>query len=189
MKEGARQRAGSSIVAKEVRIVETLRRMYRYQDWAMEQVWPGLEGLTAEELDAPGCSGNGAIRGTLTHLIRVQNGWFSWFDGTMSAADAQSMRRKDADVRTIADARAEWREASDRAEACVAKLSDADVAKVWTHTMGSGVTLAQPLGEMMLHVANHGTHTRAQIAAALRRLGKDPGVLEYLKFAIMFPAV
>jgi uncharacterized damage-inducible protein DinB len=59
---------------------------------------------------------------------------------------------------------------------------------VWTHTMGNGTTLAQPLGEMMLHVANHGTHTRAQIAAALRRLGKDPGVLEYLKFAIMFPA-
>ena len=110
-------------------MVETLRRMYRYQDWAMEQVWPGLDGLTAEELDAPGCSGNGTIRGTLTHLIRVQNGWFSWFDGTTSAADAQSMRRKDPDFRTMADARAAWREASDRAEACVAKASDADVAK------------------------------------------------------------
>jgi uncharacterized damage-inducible protein DinB len=118
----------------------------------------------------------------------VQNGWFSWFDGTMSAADAQSMRRKDPDFGTMAEARAAWREASDRAEACVAKLSDADVAKVWTHTMGSGFTLSQPLGEMMLHVANHGTHTRAQIAAAVRRAGKEPGVLEYLKFAIMHPA-
>ena len=104
-------------------MIETLRRMYRYQDWAMEQLWPVLEGLTAEELDTPGCSGNGTIRGTLTHLIRVQNGWFTWFDGTMSAADAQSMRRKDADFATIADARAAWREASDRAEACVAKLA------------------------------------------------------------------
>jgi uncharacterized damage-inducible protein DinB len=50
------------------------------------------------------------------------------------------------------------------------------------------MTLSQPLGEMMLHVANHGTHTRAQIAAAVRRLGKEPGVLEYLKFAMMHPA-
>ena len=49
------------------------------------------------------------------------------------------------------------------------------------------MTLSQPLGELMLHVANHGTHTRAQIAAAVRRLGKDPGVLEYLKFAMMHP--
>jgi uncharacterized damage-inducible protein DinB len=173
---------------EEVRMVETLGRMYRYQDWAMEQLWPALDGLMAEELDAPGCSGNGTIRGTLTHLIRVQNGWFTWFDGTKSGADAQNMRRKDADFASMADARVEWREASDRAEACVAKLSDADVAKVWTHVMGSGITLSQPLGEMLLHVANHGTHTRAQIAAALRRLGKDPGVLEYLKFAMMFPA-
>src|SRR5882757_5914344 len=81
--------------------------------------------LTAEDLDTPGCSGNGTIRGTLTHLVRVQNGWFTWFDGTLSAADAQSMRRKDADFATVAEARAAWREASDRAEACVAKLSDA----------------------------------------------------------------
>ena len=169
-------------------MIETLRRMYRYQDWAMDQLWPALDGMTEEELDTAGCSGNGTIRGTLTHLIRVQNGWFTWFDGTLSAADAQSMRRQDADFRSVTDARAGWREASDRAEACVAKLSEADVAKVWTAERPGGMTLSQPLGELMLHVANHGTHTRAQIAAALRRLGKEPGVLEYLKFAIMFPA-
>jgi len=168
-------------------MIETLRRMYRYQDWAMEQLWPVLDGLAAEELDTPGCSGNGTIRGTLTHLIRAQNGWFLWFDGTLSAADAQGMRRKDADYATIAEARVAWREASDRAEACVAKLSDADLAKVWTAERPGGMTLSQPLGEMMLHVANHGTHTRAQIAAAIRRLGKEPGVLEYLKFAMLHP--
>jgi uncharacterized damage-inducible protein DinB len=169
-------------------MVETLRRMYRYQDWAMEQLWPVLEGLTAEELDAPGCSGNGSIRATLTHLSRVQNGWFLWFDGTLSAADAQSMRKKGDDFATMADARAGWREASDRAVACVARLSDADVAKVWTAQRPGGQTLSLRLGEMMLHVANHGTHTRAQIAAAVRRQGKDPGVLEYMKFAILDPA-
>jgi uncharacterized damage-inducible protein DinB len=169
-------------------MIEVLRRLYRYQDWAMEQLWPVLNSLTVEELDTPGCSGNGSIRGTLTHLIRVQNGWFTWFDGTLSAADAQSMRRKDADFATVAEARTAWREASDRAEVCVAKLSDADLAKIWTAERPGGMTLSQPLGELMLHVANHGTHTRAQIAATLRRGGKDPGVLEYLKFAIMHPA-
>jgi uncharacterized damage-inducible protein DinB len=169
-------------------MIETLRRMYRYQDWAMEQLWPVLNSLTAEELDTPGCSGNGTIRATLTHLIRAQNGWFLWLDGTLSATDAQSMRRKDADFATMTEARTAWREASDRAETCVAKLSDADLAKVWTAERPGGMTLSQPLGEFMLHVANHGTHTRAQIAAAVRRVGKDPGVLEYLKFAIMHPA-
>jgi uncharacterized damage-inducible protein DinB len=169
-------------------MIETLRRMYRYQDWAMEQLWPALEGMSMDELDTPGCSGNGTIRWTLTHLIRVQNGWFTWFDGTLSALDAQSTRRRGGDFATMADARTAWREASDRAERCVAKLSDADVAKVWTAERPDGMTLSLPLGEMMLHVANHGTHTRSQIAAAARRLGKDPGVLEYLKFAMMHPA-
>lgn len=51
-----------------------------------------------------------------------------------------------------------------------------------------GMTLSLPLGEMMLHVANHGTHTRSQIATAARRLSKIPGELEYLNFAMMHPA-
>ena len=89
-------------------MIETLRRMYRYQDWAMEQLWPALEGMSADELDMPGCSGNGTIRGTLTHLIRVQDGWFTWFDGTLSAADAQSMRRRGEDFATMTDARTAW---------------------------------------------------------------------------------
>jgi uncharacterized damage-inducible protein DinB len=167
--------------------METLQRMYRYQDWAMEQLWPALEQLTAEELDTPGCSGNGTIRQTLTHLVTVQNGWFLWFDGTRSAAEAQSMRRSVTDFATVADARVAWREASDRAIACVGKLSDADLAKVWTAERPGGMTVSLPLGELLLHVANHGTHTRAQVAAAVRRLGKEPGVLEYLKFALLNP--
>lgn len=168
-------------------MIETLRRMYRYQDWAMENIWPALDTMTTAELDAPGCSGNGSIRATLTHLIRVQNGWFLWFDGTLSAADAQGMRRNDADYGTMADARAAWTEASDRAEACVRNLSEVDLRKIWTAER-PGMTLSQPLSELMLHVANHGTHTRAQIAAAIRRLGKDPGLLDYLKFAVRHPA-
>ena len=165
-------------------MVDTLKRIYRYQDWAMEQLWPGLEALTPEELDAPGCSGIGTIRQTLAHLIAVQNGWFQWFDGSQTPEQAQAARRNAQPLTSITEAKTLWREASDRAETCVAKLTDADVAKVWTAVRPGGMTLALPLGEMLLHVSNHGTHTGAQIAAAVRRAGREPGVLEYLWFAM-----
>jgi uncharacterized damage-inducible protein DinB len=38
------------------------------------------------------------------------------------------------------------------------------------------------LGELIMHVANHGTHTRAQIVAAIRRAGYNPGNYELLRF-------
>lgn len=165
-------------------MIETLQRMYRYQDWAMEQLWPGLEKLTGEQLDTPGCSGVGTIRQTLAHLIAVQNGWFEWFDGSKTPEQAQASRRSAAPLTSIDEARRLWRQASDRAEACVATLTEADLAKVWTAARPDGNTLALPLGELLLHVANHGTHTRAQIAAAVRRAGGEPGVLEYTRFAM-----
>ena len=150
----------------------------------MQQLWPGLESLTAEELDAPGCSGVGSTRQTLAHLTAVQNGWFEWFDGSKIPAEAQAARRNPKPLASIAEARELWRVASERADRCIATLTDADVAKVWTAERPGGMTLSLPLGEMLMHVANHGTHTRAQIAAAVRRMGKEPGVLDYLRFAM-----
>ncbi len=164
-------------------MIKTLQRMYRYQDWAMLQLWPGLDSLTDEELNTP-CSGVGSVRETLAHLIAVQDGWFQWFDGSKTPEQAQAARRNAAPLSSVADAKPLWREASDRAQRCVGRLTEADLEKVWTAERPGGVTMALPLGEMMLHVANHGTHTRGQIAAAVRRLGGNPGVLEYLRFAM-----
>ena len=39
-------------------------------------------------------------------------------------------------------------------------------------------------GEMLLHVANHGTHTRAQIVAVIRRAGHNPGSYELLHYLL-----
>jgi len=46
--------------------------------------------------------------------------------------------------------------------------------------MPDGSTGALPHGPMIFHVANHGTHTRAQIVSALRRLGHAPGSYDYV---------
>jgi len=164
-------------------MIDAVRRMFAYQDWAMEQIWPTMEQLSEIELDAPGCSGNGSIRQTMTHLIRAQDGWFRIFEGRMSLSEMRSTWWKGDDYKTLAEAHSAWLLASDRAKAYVKYLSDEDAAVRATPELYGKKKLAAPLGELLLHVANHGTHTRAQIAASIRRFGKNPGVLEYLKFA------
>ena len=58
-----------------------------------------------------------------------------------------------------------------------------------TYSFDGEQTHATPLGDLMLHVANHGIHHRAQALNMLRRLGvKVPG-LDYLFWKIELPTV
>ena len=164
-----------------------LRSHYAYQSWAMSNLLTALGDLTPEEYETVPASGHGSIRDTLAHLLSTQAGWFSWFDGTTDAAGAMMLRIRGTDVATVEAAAERWQEVRERTAACLAPLTEEAIRKVWSATAPNGMTLSIPLWQLMLHVANHGTHTRAQIVAAIRRTGRKPGVYEYLWFAASQP--
>jgi len=45
-----------------------------------------------------------------------------------------------------------------------------------------GETFKYPLGETLVHVANHGTYHRGQVATLLRQLGRTPASTDYLRY-------
>lgn len=156
---------------------------YRYGAWAMDRLFEALDDLSTSELDAPGCSGNGSIRETLAHLLSVERSWFSWFDGSLTLEAAYAHRIEASELMTIDDARRIWGSIAAQEQRFVASLSNEDLASVKRTETARG-KLELPLGSLLFHVANHGTHTRAQIVAAIRRTGRDPGVFEFLWFAM-----
>ena len=162
---------------------ELIKIYYAYNSWAAARLLDALEKLTPEELAAPGCSGHGSIRDTLAHFMSTQLGWFSWFDGSMPAGQAISLRIPGESFDTIAKARERWAEIDKQATDTVNGLNDDKLRDVWTWTLPSGGD-SLPLWQLLLHVANHGTHTRAQIVAAIRRLGHDTPNLDFLRFSL-----
>jgi uncharacterized damage-inducible protein DinB len=64
----------------------------------------------------------------------------------------------------------------------VAGLTAGDLGRIVRYTPRSGVPRAQPLGELILHLANHGTAHRAETGLLLERLGRSPGDLDYTVF-------
>jgi uncharacterized damage-inducible protein DinB len=64
----------------------------------------------------------------------------------------------------------------------LASLSGVDLTRIVKYTPRSGVPRAQPLGELILHLANHGTAHRAETGLLLERLGHSPGDLDYTVF-------
>src|SRR5690606_28986356 len=82
-----------------------------------------------------------------------------------------------ADVAALQQVRVE---VSAQTEAFVAGLTDADPGRVYSWELGDGRTWSQPLWGMMLHIANHGTQHRTEVATMLTRFGHSPGDLDLI---------
>ncbi len=162
--------------------VEALRALYGYNRWATERVLEAAAGLSPEQLLMPGTAGHGSIRNTLVHLIAAQRGWLSWWNGTLTAEEAIALRPDPVDFPDLAAVRAAWEGLEGETEAFVSGLNEDQAARVYSNPMPDGTTFRMPLWQMMLHVANHGTQHRSEVAAMLSGFGHSPGNLDLLAY-------
>lgn len=162
---------------------DVTRTMYDYSDWAMEKVLGAADGLTLEQLNAPGTAGRGSVRETLFHLIRAHHGWLSMWDRSMSPGAALDFSLNFDDLDDFPDInaiRAYWHDVSGQTIAFTSDLSDGDMARAYAETYENGETETFILWQMMVHVVNHGTQHRSEVAAMLTDFGHSPGNIDMI---------
>lgn len=155
--------------------VPVIRLMYGYNRWANEKIFDAAARLTPEQFLAPGGAGRGSIRDTLTHLIDAQESWFALFDGSDPNWELAAL--DPADYPDVAALRARWETLAAGTASFVAGLSEAKLAGPVTE-FDVGGRPVWPLWQPMLHVANHGTQHRSEVAAMLTHYGHSPGDLD-----------
>jgi uncharacterized damage-inducible protein DinB len=183
----ATRRAPANPDAGGIVFADAVRALYRYNRWATEQVLDAAGGLTSEQLLTPGTAGHGSVRDTLVHMIRAHRGWLSWWDGSLSGQDAYNLKLDPADFPTVAAVRAEWDALASQTEAFVERLDDDDLARIYRQTLPDGQETALVLSTMMLHVANHNTQHRSEVAAMLTGFGHSPGNLDFIYYVFSHP--
>ena len=67
-------------------------------------------------------------------------------------------------------------------EAFLAELTPPQLAKPISYTNTQGQEFAYPLWQMMVHVVNHGTHHRSELAEMLTRVGHAPPAMDLLVY-------
>lgn len=154
-------------------MLPAIHTLFAYNTWATDKLLDQLAPLSADELET-NASGHGSILKTLNHLLDVQWDYTAWFDGSLDAAESSKVH---VDMPTIEIAKQRWLEIDRQTSAMIAALDEAALDKIWDWGKG-----ALPLGPMLLHVANHQTHTRGQMLAAIRRLGRETQGLDLLFF-------
>lgn len=164
--------------------LDVLRYFFRYNSWATELMLTSTETLTEEEYNASGCSGQGSIRETIAHTIGVQQRYVGWLDGSLTLANAFKPPFTSADIPTIADVRRYWTPIAAQTDALLAAATEEWVNSVLSWDIpgrGAGSALRWRL---LLHLANHGTHHRGQVVAAIRRAGHTPAGNDMLFFEL-----
>jgi uncharacterized damage-inducible protein DinB len=136
---------------------------FRYTNWASRKLLDAISNLSPECLERPNGISHGSILGTLAH---VQWADWIWYTRVVEPIDKPGG--------TLEALQTEWPELQRRWEAWADSLVDADLNRELTYKLLNGSELTSPIWHIVLHVVNHGTLHRGQVAGMLRQLNIAP---------------
>jgi uncharacterized damage-inducible protein DinB len=158
---------------------DTALALWAYDAWANERIFAATAALPREVLGQPLASGHETLFGTLLHLVGAVETW-----RVRAETGHDPAERTEQDVPDLA-ALAAWARAEATAmRAFLEALPEALLAEPMRYTTG-GVVRERPRWLVLVHLVNHGTHHRGELAAALTALGHSPGELD---FGVCFPS-
>ncbi len=163
-------------------LADAIRQTYGYHKWATDRILDTAAHLTPEQWLAPQNIGRGSIRDTLVHMISAQRGWLAWWDGSLPPDQAQRLAIDPAAHPDVASVRTPWEMVCRSTQAFLDRLTDVDAERVYSFPIPKGMAFSLQLWQMMLHVANHGTQHRSEVAAMLTGFGHSPGDLDMLNY-------
>lgn len=158
-------------------MLEYIHMIYDYNDWSNQRILETCEQLSQAELDAPTKNGYASLRATLVHALSANWLWLSRWQG-VSPTTHLDVR----DFPTLASIRARWQEEEQRTHAYLATLTEEDLAHDLVYQNLSGRAFTIPLWQTMVHLVNHGTQHRSEVAFMLTALEHSPGDLDMSLF-------
>jgi uncharacterized damage-inducible protein DinB len=166
--------------------LDYLRFLFDYNSWANRHLLDSAENLTPEQLHAPDDGGYGGLHETLVHTMDTEWGWLNVMrQGDAREMDWDALELKPADFPDVAAIRTRWLEVDAALQSFVKDLAaegeqSPDRIVMW---LGENDALRQrPVWQILVHVFNHGTQHRSEIAAMLTRAGNSPGEMDVTRY-------
>lgn len=149
--------------------VATAGELFRYNDWARDQILGRADALADDELDQSFEMGPGSVRETIRHLYGAERTWWQRLQAP-SPCDFPQARA----LRSTSELRSAFYALAAERNAWLETLDDAGLEREFEYMATDGRPYTSSVGEVLTHVCNHGTHHRAQALNMLRRLGAPP---------------
>jgi uncharacterized damage-inducible protein DinB len=156
---------------------EGIAKLFAYSRWAHAKTLDSVAPLSEEEFNRKIGGSFGSIHGTLAHVYGAEWVWLERWHGRSPRALPEPQQGW-----TLEDFREKWRPVEDGHAAFVAAVTPERLTQPLTYVNFAGQTCTYSLAEALVHVPNHGTYHRGQIATMLRQLDHKPIPTDYLRF-------
>jgi uncharacterized damage-inducible protein DinB len=155
-------------------LLDDVKSLYNYNYWANDRIVRTVEGLSEAQIHVDMHNGIGTMRMTLVHILNGERTWRMRWQG-----ERPTPLLRQENFPSVIAFQARWREEEQKMLAFLATLRDDDMARViqYSSTMQPDKILAWPFWQQLVHVVNHGTQHRSEIAMKLTELNHSPGEL------------
>ena len=155
--------------------VKDLETLYDYGYWADRKLFEVISRIPPQQFTQSVGGALGSIRNTLVHIMSAEWGWLERCGGPKRGPKLNAN-----DYPTVESVRETWDKIEQYTRKFLSELTDDDIGRNAEYLNDKGEKRAMPLGELMQHAANHGTHHRGQVAMILRLLDHTPGNFDIL---------
>jgi uncharacterized damage-inducible protein DinB len=145
-------------------LLDSFRRLGRHGEWADARLLASARAATGDL---------GVVLRELAHIRGAQETWLSRIEGRPSTLPVWPTLTLDELAALAPDLDAAMRITLDR-------LTVADLSRVIAYTNSAGVAFETPVGEIIVHLLSHGQYHRGKANAALRAIGAEVMVVDYI---------
>lgn len=142
--------------------LSTVRFLYDYHYSMNTKMLTACEALTPEQWDQPLGHSWGSVHSMLAHMLAAEIIWLARWKG-----DKPTTLPRAESFPALTDVRRAWSAVEAELRAFLADCDETRLQADFTYTNTRGRTVTVPFGPLLLHVVNHGTHHRGELAAML----------------------
>ncbi len=139
-----------------------IQDLYQYNYWANHRYLAAAEALNEGQLKADQGHSWGSVHGILLHMLGAEWIWLKRWKGESPTALLRSE-----DFPTLSAIREYWQEQEAEMRLFVSAQDPDSLQREVAYANTRGEKFHLPLWQMMLHVVNHSTHHRGELAAML----------------------
>lgn len=148
-------------------MIETLVRLFKYDDWANAEALRSLRAM-----DKPPVK---AVK-LLAHICSAQRLWLERMKSVPQSLPVWPEWSLDEIKAALPQLKREWR-------VFLGEKNEADLALRFQYTNTKGEHYSSPIGDTTMHVIMHGVYHRGQIAMLVREAGGEPAYTDFIQAA------
>jgi uncharacterized damage-inducible protein DinB len=148
---------------------EYIHILVDYNYWARDRALASAEELSPEQLSRNLGSSFGSVLDTLVHIYFAEWIWYRRWQG-----ESPTARPDTGHLVSVSALRDAWTPLEQQIRSFADGLGPAGLSRMLDYKSMNGQASTSAFWQMIVHVVNHGTYHRGQVATMLRQLGAKP---------------